>query len=208
MQPNPPEPGRKGLTAVGAALGAAILASACCLLPLTLGVLGFSSLVTAGLLESARPYLLGVTGVLLCVGFYLSYSRNPGKVRDPECEVPGAARFKWMQRSLLWLVSLAALSLAFLPSYADILAEGTNPVAGFTVTGGEQLVLRVEGMTCGGCETTVRAALEAIPGVRDASVSHEQAQASVRIDPRAKIPVERLIRAIEEAGYDAYPEAP
>ena len=57
---------------IGAAL-AAVVASACCVGPLLVSVLGVSGAVAAAGLAPYRPYLLGLSAILLGVGFWLFY---------------------------------------------------------------------------------------------------------------------------------------
>jgi len=64
----------------------------------------------------------------------------------------------------------------------------------------ETTVLKVKGMTCGGCVRSVRNVLESIQGVTSAEVSLEKAQATVTYDP-AKADVNRMREAVTDAGY-------
>jgi len=64
----------------------------------------------------------------------------------------------------------------------------------------ETTVLKIDGMTCGGCAKSVARALTALPGVSKAEVSLEQAQATVEFDPRRVDPA-RLAEAVEDAGF-------
>lgn len=60
--------------------------------------------------------------------------------------------------------------------------------------------LRVEGMTCGHCESAVEKALAAVPGVeRVVRVSRDDEE--VVVDGRPA--VESLVAAVEEEGYTA-----
>lgn len=59
--------------------------------------------------------------------------------------------------------------------------------------------LTVDGMSCGHCEQTVEDAVEALAGVEAAEADKETAQVSVDGD----VSTERLIAAVEDAGYDA-----
>lgn len=61
-------------------------------------------------------------------------------------------------------------------------------------------VLKVNGMTCGGCVRSVKNVLEGIQGVSRAEVSLEKAQATVSYDP-AQADVKRMKEAITDAGY-------
>ena len=64
----------------------------------------------------------------------------------------------------------------------------------------ETTVLKVNGMTCGGCVRSVKNVLESIQGVISAEVSLEKAQATVTYDP-AKADVNRMREAVTDAGY-------
>lgn len=59
-----------------AALGSALLASLCCIGPIVVGALGIGALGAASALESLRPYLLGLTGILIGAGFYWIYRKR------------------------------------------------------------------------------------------------------------------------------------
>ena len=66
----------------------------------------------------------------------------------------------------------------------------------------ETAVLKVNGMTCGGCVRSVTNVLKALPGVADADVSLEKSQAKVTFDPIRTSP-SALRKAVEDAGYEA-----
>jgi copper chaperone len=65
----------------------------------------------------------------------------------------------------------------------------------------ETTVLKVRGMTCGGCVRSVKTVLESIQGVSGAEVSLEKAQATVTYDP-AKADVNGMKEAVTDAGYE------
>jgi copper chaperone len=65
-----------------------------------------------------------------------------------------------------------------------------------------EVTIKVEGMSCGGCVSNVTGVLKALPGVEGVQVSLEQASATVRFDP-AQVSVEALRTAVEDAGFDA-----
>ena len=70
-----------------------------------------------------------------------------------------------------------------------------------TVKGGEMMekTIKVEGMMCPHCEASVKSALEEIPGVEQASASHEAGEAVVTLS--ADVSDETLKNAIEAKGY-------
>lgn len=59
--------------------------------------------------------------------------------------------------------------------------------------------LKIEGMMCGHCEAHVKKALEAIPEVTEAVVSHEKGSAVITLSK--EVPDEMLKKAVEEEGY-------
>ncbi len=68
-------------------------------------------------------------------------------------------------------------------------------------TSNNEVALRIEGMTCGSCVARVESALRAVPGVKSARVNLATESASVETGDGAD--ADRLIRAVQSAGYDA-----
>jgi copper chaperone len=66
----------------------------------------------------------------------------------------------------------------------------------------ETIVLKVSGMTCTGCTTSVKKVLTALDGVQSADVSLEKAQATIAYDP-ARAGPGQFKAAIEDAGFEA-----
>ena len=61
-------------------------------------------------------------------------------------------------------------------------------------------ILKVTGMSCGGCVGTIEAALTAVPGVSSATVSLANHEATVQFS-EGQTSHEQLQSAIEKAGY-------
>src|SRR6266496_3633116 len=59
-----------------ASIGAAIVASLCCIGPLVAVFLGLGTFGAAAFFEQFRPYFLGVTALLLAGAWYLAYRKN------------------------------------------------------------------------------------------------------------------------------------
>lgn len=104
-----------------------------------------------------------------------------------------------------WIVGVASVIL---------LAVAVAGLGAALVTASDQVeaqaqarvTLHVEGMHCATCPITVRVAVSRLAGVRDVTVSLEQARAVVSYDP-ARVTPARIIQAIEEAGYHARVES-
>lgn len=67
------------------------------------------------------------------------------------------------------------------------------------------IVLKIDGMTCGGCKASVERLLAAQPGVRNAAVDLAGGRATVSADDGV-VP-QALADAVEGAGYDARVES-
>ena len=72
--------------------------------------------------------------------------------------------------------------------------------AGYDVPSGST-DLAIEGMSCASCVSNVEKALNAVPGVKRASVNLATERAHVEL--AGQVPVSDLIRAVEKAGYEA-----
>ena len=66
----------------------------------------------------------------------------------------------------------------------------------------ETVELKIGGMTCGGCVSSVTRTLQRVPGVQQVDVSLDEARARVTYDPATTAPAD-LKRAVEKAGYEA-----
>lgn len=114
--------GRWTALASAGAVATAFLASACCLGPLVLALLGLGGAGLLIALEPYRPYLLVATFGLLGAGFYLAYRPRPasapaaaGSGDACECPVPRASR---AGRALLWVAAVVALAFLAFPYVA------------------------------------------------------------------------------------------
>ncbi len=62
--------------------------------------------------------------------------------------------------------------------------------------------LKIQGMTCNHCVMRVAKALKAVPGVQDAKVDLQKAEASVTYDD-TRATKDKLSAAVVDAGYKA-----
>jgi copper chaperone CopZ len=96
-----------------------------------------------------------------------------------------------MYKKLLAIISTFALVL--------MLGVGTVSAAIRTVT------LRVTGMTCGGCATSVEKALKSTEGVASVRVSFERGRAVIKYDDQ-KVTEAKLREVINGTGFTAVEE--
>ena len=190
----------KERSALVASLIAGLLASACCIGPLLLGAFGLGSLGLATALAPLRPWLLGLTAVLIGTGFFLAYRPRAVEVCAPgeACANPASRR---NQRLTLWLATVLAAGLATYPSWGARVSETKKPAAAVAKSG-SVVVLDVRGMTCAACQGEVERELRKVPGVVHARASFDQGRAEVEVASPA-LQIESLIAAVEKAGYRA-----
>lgn len=115
--PVPATPSRRGVAASIAAVGAALLASLCCIGPLVFVSFGVGASL-ASRFEPLRPLLSVLTIGLLAIGFYVVYGRKPAPNvacdENGQCSVPHHARDRW----LLWLATTLALVILTFPQWS------------------------------------------------------------------------------------------
>jgi len=96
-------------------IGSAILASSCCILPIIAATFSFGIGGTAAFFDDLRPYLLGVTFLMLGSSFYLVYFKKT-KCDDGTCETKGSSR---SAKIILWASTGFAVVIALFPNYSE-----------------------------------------------------------------------------------------
>jgi mercuric ion transport protein len=177
----------------------AIAASLCCLGPLLAVALGLGSFRIATTFETLRPYLLGLTALLLAGAFYLTYRKQAVSCADGSCQIRAGSR---TSKLLLWLVTISAIAFAAFPYYSgpifQVQAQDNKP--SFSANDAK-LVVIVGGMSCSSCAIQIKGTLDKLPGVKSAAVSYEKSEAVIVYDPKATN--DAAIRsAITELGYE------
>jgi mercuric ion binding protein len=86
-------------------------------------------------------------------------------------------------------------------------AVGLGLMASSAAVAGEKIItLAVKNMYCAACPHTVKASLEAVPGVNKAVVSYKDKTATVTYDD-ARVDVKALTDATTNAGYPSEPKS-
>ncbi len=198
----------KDKVALGGSIVAAIAASLCCIGPLIALLLGLGTFGAAAAFEALRPYLLGLTALLLASAFYLVYRKREVKCEDGRCAQAASGRTKMM----LWIATGVVITFAAFPYYSAGLLKAdtqnseisTRHDASRDIANPSEaaVVIMVSGMTCGSCAMTVRLALNKINGVNSAEVSLEKNEAKVTYDP-SLVTTDQLEAAIDATGFKA-----
>jgi len=183
---------------MGAGLMAAFVASLCCVTPVFAFMAGIGGVAsTFSWVEPFRPYLIGLTALLLGFAWYQ-------KLRprwDPECACVENPSF-WQTKGFLGIVTvLAAMLLAF-PYYSEAFFpnQQNQKVVYIQESQVETITLDIKGMTCTGCEATVKNAAGGVDGVLEADASYDTGQATIKFN-RSKTDRTAIVAAINKTGF-------
>ena len=196
----------KRAAAVLGAVVAAVAASACCVLPLILGVASAGALGLSAALTPYRPYLIGLTLLILGVAFYLAY--HPAKAStcatEGECATGGASGASRVARAALWAVAVFTVAVMAYPQIAAQRARAQMPAApAVALPAAVQTVTFAVGkMDCAACSGQIVTALKKTPGVYDARVDFDAKRATVRYDA-ARVGVAQIQAVIDGTGFPA-----
>ena len=230
LNPSVPPSGNKAetISKVGTVLSA-VMASACCWLPLLLLAFGVSGAGIAGALDAYRPVFITLTVAFLAAAFYFTYRpRKAAAASEDCCATPGPAstsraaspsegccatpsptskrRFGMMSlnKVMLWVVTVMAVAFLFFPQYMKFFMSGGG--AGERVTDNPLVrttTYSVQGMTCEGCSALVEKAIKDVPGVLSVKVDFDTKRAVVTSEACCPAPTEPIIQAVQKAGYRA-----
>ena len=178
----------------------AIAASLCCITPVLALIAGASGLASSfSWLEPARPYLIGVT--ILVIGFAWYQKLKSKKDIDCECEEDQKPSF-WQSKKFLGLVTVFAVIMLAFPYYSGIFFP-KNETKTIIIKESDfmEATLTIEGMTCTGCEHHVNHSLTSSEGVLEVTSSYETGIAKVKFD-KTKVSIDKLAMEVEkETGY-------
>lgn len=211
-----------GTLAQFGALASAVVASACCWLPLLLLAVGVSGGALSATFEAWRTVLLPMTFLLLGLAFYSAYWRPkvvPVSARGPDaagnacciapgadakaaacCLPPGTKGFalRKFNKVMLWVVTVFVLAFAFFPNYVGYLLGGGGALAARHDL--DKVVVKIDGMTCEACAVKIENALRNVAGVSAAEVNYEKAEALVGTPRGHQVPQALILAAIGGAG--------
>lgn len=173
------------IVVLASSIASAAAASLCCIAPFAAALLGITSFASALALEPWRPYLLGLTGILLTAVFLL-HRRNGHS-----------------SRLVLAITTFTVIGLAAFPFYSGQIlhavsadADPKKPAAPLA----SRAEFQIEGMTCESCASGLQASLGRAPGVTKAIVDFPNKKATISFDP-SKQDRQGLSKLIAGSGY-------
>lgn len=188
----------------GSSIFIALISSLCCITPVLTLIAGASGwAATFSWLEPVRPYLAGVTLLVLGTAWY-------GKLtvkKQPACNCATAAKPAFTQtKTFLGIITIAALVMLAFPYYAHIFYPQTEKQVVVADRANIQTTrFAISGMTCRGCEALVDHELSKMNGIVKYRTSYEKASSVVTFDG-SKITADSIVKVINEAGYRAIPQ--
>lgn len=193
----------------------AVVASACCWLPLVLLAVGVSGAGIASTLEAYRPVFIAITVGFLGAAFYFTYrpreTAESGQgccptepTANKDCCAASSKRrlsMMTMNKVMLWVVTILAIGFLFFPSYVGALL-GTGDVTQVTENM-NTTVFKIDGMTCEGCASIAAKAIGNVSGVLAVEVDYMEGQAIVGTEICCPVPKDEIVEALQQVGYEA-----
>lgn len=203
----------------------AIMASACCWLPLVLLTVGVSGAGIAATLEAYRPLFMVVTFGFLGAAFYFTYRPKKAVAEGGHgccaseatsgeacCAPATKGRFSIMafNKVMLWVVTVLAVAFLLFPKYVGFFLASQAGENKITATSPlvSRTAIAIEGMTCEACSVALQKAIKGVPGVLGAKVDFKKGQAVVSTEADRPFPKDEVLQAVTDAGYSGTVEEP
>jgi len=193
----------------GSGIITALLASLCCITPVLSVLGGLGGIATTfSFIEPLRPYLIGLTVMVLGYAFYKTYEQKKNGAIECACETDeldgnSTGKIKFISsKKFLWIITAVSAILITFPYYSAVFfsSESDNVV----IIQSDNVVktrLDIEGMTCIACEKSIDHALKSKKGVVSATSSYKTGIAFVEYDT-TKVNPEQLKSVVEDkVGY-------
>lgn len=192
---------KRGNQFVGAGLLTAIAASLCCITPVLALVAGTSGLAsTFSWLEPFRPYLIGLTVLVLAFAWYQKLKTGRAKKIQCDCGIDEKKSFIKTKAFLAIVTGIAIVMLSF-PYYAHIFYPETDKqVIVLDKSTVHKVEFSVKGMTCQSCEEHINHEINALSGIINTSVSYKNGKAIVEFDS-SKTNSTEIENTINGTGY-------
>lgn len=190
---------KSGNNLIGASLLTAITSSLCCITPILALIAGTSGMAsTFSWIESFRPYLIGLTILLLSFVWYFKLKRR--KEIDCKCETEGKPKYI-ESKMFLAVVTLFAIVMLTFPYYAGLFYPNTGKqIIRVDQSDIQTTEYKIRGMTCASCEEQVKYKVNKLNGILNVKVSYEDKNAIIKFD-RTKTNEMIIEKVISSTGY-------
>jgi mercuric ion transport protein len=185
----------------GASILSAVAASLCCITPVLALISGASGVAsTFSWLEPFRPYLIGLT--VLVLGFAWYQNLKPRTTEEIQCTCEEEDETPFMQtKKFLGIVTVFAFLMMAFPYYGQIFyPKADKQVIVVSSDNIQEEKFNVSGMTCASCEEHAKNEVNKLPGIVTVSANSKEGSAFIKFD-NSKTNKEAIIKAINTAGY-------
>jgi copper chaperone CopZ len=177
----------------------AITASLCCITPVLALIAGTSGVAsTFSWIEPFRPYLIGLTILVLLLAWYQKL--KPEKEIDCECETDEKPKFI-KSKTFLGIVTIFAIVMLAFPYYSSIFyTSNEKQIIVVDKTNIKTIEYKISGMTCASCETHINHELNKLNGIVNSKTSYKNGNAIIEFDETKTNELE-IEKAINTTGY-------
>jgi copper chaperone CopZ len=186
---------------IGTSLLTATTASLCCISPVLAMLAGTSGIAsTFSWINPFRPYLIGLTVLVLVFGWYQRLRLRTQEELECACDEDEKPSF-WQSKKFLGIVTVfAAIMLAF-PYYSSVFYPENKTNDTLTLSNNiREIRVDVKGMTCLGCEAHVESEINKLDGIFNVKADFEKANTVIKFD-HAKVDAGKIEEAILKTGY-------
>lgn len=185
----------------GASILSAIAASLCCITPVLALISGTSGVAsTFSWMEPFRPYLMGITVLVLVFAWYQKL--KPRTKEEVQCDCEKDNKKPFMQtKTFLGIVTVFAFIMMAFPYYGHIFYpenQKQNKIVEKQNT--QKVTFVISGMTCTSCAAHINHEVNSLNGIKSAIVSFEKQNAIIELDT-TKTSILVLENAINKTGY-------
>lgn len=186
---------------IGASLLTAITASLCCITPVLALIAGTSGIAsTFSWIEPFRPYLIGLTILVLCFAWY---QKLKPRTQDIDCACDDDKPQFIQSKKFLFLVSIFAGILLAFPYYSHLFYSNSNTekqVVYVSESNVSEVNYSMQGMTCAGCEAHIENEVNKLDGILEVDVNYETSKSHIKFD-KSLVTADEIESAIAKTGY-------
>lgn len=188
---------------IGTTVITAIAASLCCITPVLAFIAGTSGIAsTFSIIEPFRPYLIGITILVLVFAWYQKLRPRTQEEINCACEEDEKPTF-WQSKRFLATITIFALIMLAFPYYSHVFYPNTvvtREVVYVSENNVNEISFSIQGMTCAGCEAYIESEVHKLDGILSVKSDYKKANTIVKYDA-TKTTVDEIKATILSAGY-------
>ncbi len=177
-------------------MGAAFLASLCCIGPIVLLMIGSTSIGLFSVFEPIRPIFAVLSVVLLVYAYFKLFRKD----RVACCNTEDSKQALTKQKQILMAITPFVFVLLAFPYFI-----GVSHLSNSNDQTGIKSEWFIEGMTCGGCAAGMEGSLAATDGMNFCKVSYENGTMLCYTD-ESKISIDDILELVSSNGFKAIPK--